>query len=292
MSKFELGDRVKTVEDFNNYGTHVNKGAVGTVIVKAGSQICVEFDKYINGHNGYYLKGSRLRNGRNGHCKWFLQEEGDLEKVNEKSDECIVIYRKDREVFALDKSTGKKAVAKCSPEDTFDFKVGAKLAFERLMTTTKIVKQDKYQVGDKVKIVDKFTPECFPNNEGYMDKYLGTVMTIEEVHPCWYKMKEDKGDSRQWNWYPDSIEGKVVEESEPNKVEEPFPNGTLVKMVENIFLDVKRDMLGKVVCKDTDGTYLVDFGFPYRGCHTGINNELKEPTGCYVNPYNMVKVVR
>ena len=125
-----------------------------------------------------------------------------------------------------------------------------------------------------------------------MDKYLGTVMTIEEVHSRWYNMKEDKGDYRQWNWYPDSIEGKVVEESELEEPVEPFPNGTLVKTVENIFLDVKRDMLGKVVYKDTDGTYLVDFGFPYRGCHKGINNELKEPTGVYVHPDDMVKVVR
>lgn len=225
----------------------------------------------------------------------YLDERYMVHQKQVKSDECIVIFRKDREVIALDKSTGKKAVAKCSPEDTFDFKVGAKLAFERLMTTSKIVKQDKYKVGDKVKIVDKFTPDCHPNSEGRMNKYLGTVMTIEKVFPGWYKMKEDKGDVRRWSWYPDSIEGKVVEESEYKKVEEPvepFPNGTLVKTVENIFLDVKRDMLGKVVYKDTDGTYLVDFGFPYRGCHKGIDNALKEPTGLYVHPDNMVKVVR
>ena len=44
----------------------------------------------------------------------------------------IVIYRRDRSVFALDKSTGKKAEAKCSPEDAFDFYTGAKIAFDRL----------------------------------------------------------------------------------------------------------------------------------------------------------------
>lgn len=57
-------------------------------------------------------------------------------KIIEFEDLCknntIVIYRKGNEVIALDKRTGKKAVAKCDPRDTFDFNIGAKLAFERL----------------------------------------------------------------------------------------------------------------------------------------------------------------
>lgn len=222
----------------------------------------------------------------------YLDERYIVPQKQVKSDECIVIFRKDREVFALDKSTGKKAVAKCSPEDTFDFKVGAKLAFERLMYVPKIVKQDKYQVGDKVKIVDKFTPDCHPNPEGYMNKYLGTVMTIEKVFPGWYKMKDDKGDVRQWSWYPDSIEGKVVEESEPKKVEEPvepFPNGTLVKIIKKLEYDVPEGALGKVVSKDTDGTYLIDFGVPYMSCHTG-RGELPKMTGLWLYPKHFERV--
>ena len=66
------------------------------------------------------------------HCEWIFGED-DLEPVNE----TIVIYRKDREVIAVDKVTGDKAIAKCSPEDTFDFNVGAKLAFDRLMNGNK-----------------------------------------------------------------------------------------------------------------------------------------------------------
>lgn len=46
--------------------------------------------------------------------------------------ECIVIYRNGSKTIALDKTTGKKAVAKCSKEDTYDFMTGAKLAFDRL----------------------------------------------------------------------------------------------------------------------------------------------------------------
>ena len=55
--------------------------------------------------------------------------------------ECIVIYRKYNDVIALDRSTGRKGIAKCSPEDKFDFGIGAKLAFERL-TRTNIVEPD------------------------------------------------------------------------------------------------------------------------------------------------------
>ena len=52
-----------------------------------------------------------------------------LEPVNE----CIVIYHKGNEVIALNKIDGSKAVAKCHPDDDFDFMVGAKLSFQRLV---------------------------------------------------------------------------------------------------------------------------------------------------------------
>lgn len=63
---------------------------------------------------------------------WFFKED-DLEPVNE----TIVIYRKDREVIAVDKTTGYKAIARCNPADEYDFHIGAKLAFERLMNSNK-----------------------------------------------------------------------------------------------------------------------------------------------------------
>lgn len=50
-----------------------------------------------------------------------------------KRNECIVIYRNSNEVVALNKATKEKAVAKCCPEDTFDFSVGARIAFDRLI---------------------------------------------------------------------------------------------------------------------------------------------------------------
>lgn len=67
--------------------------------------------------------------------RWYLFKE--VKATKSYYNETIVIYRKDNEVIALDKATGKKAIAKCSPEDTFDFNIGAKLAFERLMNGNK-----------------------------------------------------------------------------------------------------------------------------------------------------------
>lgn len=80
----------------------------------------------------------------------------NLEKVGS---ETIVIYRNDNKVVALDKSIGEKAEAKCNPADEFDFRTGAKLAFNRLMGED--VKPDngvrevkrKAKVGEYVKIV-------------------------------------------------------------------------------------------------------------------------------------------
>lgn len=67
----------------------------------------------------------------------------------------------------------------------------------------------KYNVGDKVKIVDKWTPECKANPYGFMDYWLGKTMTITDieiksVEITIYRMKEDNG---KWWWYEAAISG-------------------------------------------------------------------------------------
>lgn len=89
----------------------------------------------------------------------------------EKVDTTIVIYRKDNKVIALDKSTGEKAESNCNPADEFDFRTGAKLAFNRLMGED--VKPDngvrevkrKAKVGEYIKIVDAM-PWMIPYKNG------------------------------------------------------------------------------------------------------------------------------
>lgn len=89
----------------------------------------------------------------------FSVEEKCFDLVRKGNPETIVIYRKDNKVVALDKSTGKKAEANCNPDDEFDFRTGAKLAFNRLMGED--VKLDdvrevkrKAKVGEYIKVVD------------------------------------------------------------------------------------------------------------------------------------------
>lgn len=81
----------------------------------------------------------------------------------EKAKNVIVIYQKENQTIALNKETGKKAVAKCHPDDEFDFEIGAKLAFQRLVGGKKDEKDeilDSFIVSFK-KAVDSFVKGGF-----------------------------------------------------------------------------------------------------------------------------------
>lgn len=123
-SKFKVGDRVVTT-----CGVFaVEKGMVGTVVDFnwCAGHVLVKFDGWHNGHDG---RGNTASGKRyEGNACYYIPETL-LKKINE----TIILYRKDNRVIALDKSTGEKAEAICSPEDTFDFYIGAKLAFQRLL---------------------------------------------------------------------------------------------------------------------------------------------------------------
>lgn len=123
-SNFKVGDRVVTTGDV----FAVEKGMVGIVVdfYCLGGYVLVKFDGWHNGHDG---RGDTVSGKRyDGNACYYIPDVV-LKKVNE----TIVLYRKDNRVIAIDKSTGEIAEAICSPEDTFDFRTGAKLAFQRLM---------------------------------------------------------------------------------------------------------------------------------------------------------------
>lgn len=74
----------------------------------------------------------------------------------------VIIYRNGQDVIALDKETGEKAVAKCHPNDEFDFAIGAKIAFGRLYHSQDYISEGnkakckpKFQVGDRVRFIKK-----------------------------------------------------------------------------------------------------------------------------------------
>ena len=128
----------------------------------------------------------------------------------EKVDTTIVIYRKDNKVVALDKSTGEKAEAKCNPADEFDFRTGAKLAFNRLMGED--VKTDngvrevkrKAKVGEYIKIVDAKT---------YLIPYEnGEIFRVIDVDGAGCDV--ENSDKRCRTWHSEYV---VLENYKPEK---------------------------------------------------------------------------
>lgn len=131
----------------------------------------------------------------------------------EKVDTTIVIYRNDNKVIALDKSTGEKAEAKCNPADEFDFRTGAKLAFNRLMGED--VKPDngvrevkrKAKVGEYIKIVDA-KPFLIPYENGEIFRVIGVKNATCEV---------ENSVKRCHTWHSEYV---VLENYKPEKKDE------------------------------------------------------------------------
>lgn len=159
--KFKVGDRVKVKKDTVTLNRRT-VGKCGTVKELLTDNYCsVEFDEFVGGHdcNGF---------AKEGHGWNHAEDALDLVKTK---NETIVIYRNDNKVIALDKSTGEKAEAKCNPADEFDFRTGAKLAFNRLMgedvkpdNGVREVKREA-KVGEYIKIVDA-KPFLIPYENG------------------------------------------------------------------------------------------------------------------------------
>lgn len=94
----------------------------------------------------------------------------------------------------------------------------------------------KYNVGDRVRIIDDWSKgDDSQNHAGKMDKWLGKVMTINEVnveHNCYY-MKEDSGEAwhgslKGWKWNEVMIECKVEEEETDVFTYEDFKTGDII----------------------------------------------------------------
>ena len=111
-------------------------------------------------------------------CDWGLKE-SDVEKINN----TIVIYQKGNQTIALNKVTGEKAVAKCHPDEEFNFEVGANLAFQRLFGGKK---------DEKDETLDSFTV-TFKNA---VDSFVECGFTSEEaihiaIRLAWHVLKEE-----------------------------------------------------------------------------------------------------
>lgn len=96
---------------------------------------------------------------------YFLSYCMDMIKYPKESQN-IIIYQKGNKVIAKDKTTNKTGTAICSPEDEFNFNIGASIAFERLIgkgsidkarkvvNNAKEEKRKEIEIGNNVRIIN------------------------------------------------------------------------------------------------------------------------------------------
>lgn len=164
-----------------------------------------------------------------------------MDMIKHVKPQTIVIYQKDNRVIAKDKTTDRVAMAICSPEDEFNFNIGASIAFERLVgkdsidKARKIVedareeKRKKIKIGDSVRIIDankQATRDISFFRENHMDyefatkyRYCSPIPLIElednyEVVAIGYNSKGNEmcviRNKREWTiegYYLFSIDG-------------------------------------------------------------------------------------
>ena len=118
-----------------------------------GPNTCYSFNSGTYCDKIYYLT----------HNCYTIPEFSDFEWDNKNTKrKPVIIYRNGQDVIALDKETGEKAVAKCHPNDEFDFAIGAKIAFGRLYHSQDYISEGneakckpKFQVGDRVRCIKR-----------------------------------------------------------------------------------------------------------------------------------------
>lgn len=179
-SKFRAGNRVIN-NDFGA-GTVIGVGIWGSPLV--------EFDNARDGFhdgNGSEICGTK---GKKGHC-WYIKN------IKPLSNQAIVIYPKGLETIALlkeGKKIIKQATAKCNPSDTYDFNIGAKLAFQRLMgeeVTTGVMPYREVKrpakVGEWIKVVkSNFVPNSYKVGDIYRALEVNKYNQVRINDKCTY----------------------------------------------------------------------------------------------------------
>ena len=147
MAKFKVGDKVRRINGDNHCprsGYTVKDGEIGVVTA-------VHPKGWINLKFG----DVRVENFSNDSKNFVLVEAADARKIVITTDGKTTTAR-----LFNGKELVKKAEAKCSPGDKFDFMVGAELAMERLIDEKPV---NPFKVGDFVKIKRNDNDfHCFP----------------------------------------------------------------------------------------------------------------------------------
>lgn len=209
MEKFKVGDRVKVKSNANTINRRI-VGKIGTIKGFVCGKYAVEFDKKVS----TVSCGGLTKDG----FGWVCAEE----ILSIVKNETIVIYRNDQKVIALDKTTGKKAEAKCNPADEFDFNVGAKLAFQRLIgekpaanCAVREVKRNA-EIGEYIKIVNSYDVALGKDGKPFYKK--DDVFKVIGLIGIFKSPKIAEGYDKNGNiYFVDHSEYVVLENYEPKK---------------------------------------------------------------------------
>lgn len=190
-SKFKLGDRVVCISD-TAYA--FKKGETATVIGKYK-----DYDeRYLFKHD---IPNNDCHDGLDEEYEWGGHSENNdstssygrhFQLLSKESKEEIHITRKGNEVHAIYKKDGKlvkRSVAKCCPEDTFDFKIGAELALSRLYNNNDI-KENKLYNGYVLCVDNCNNPGLYTKGKiykfenGKLESDTGVLMSGCFGKPC------------------------------------------------------------------------------------------------------------
>ena len=169
--KFKIGDQVRVKKDLK---VHERRG---------GYQVTPQI---------YYMRGNTAIVTSIGECRSipFVQLDNKFlyfspEMLERVKPEKIVIYQNGNKVVAKNTANGKTAEARCNPSDDFDFNIGAKLAFERLVNSEP--EKPKYYSGKVVCIdarTDEFTKgRIYEVKNGRMKTDLPSIVESQAFSP-------------------------------------------------------------------------------------------------------------
>lgn len=222
--KYKVGDKV-IIRSWDDMKKQFGVDAAGDI----KSKCC--FVTYMRKYCGKEMTISRITRDGNYEMMngggWKFSEDTFEKKHSQK----IVITTDGTETLARLYEGGKvvkSATAKCSPKDAFDFNIGARLAFDRLLGEEK--KELKWRVvnrpakvGDYVRIIR----EIFSFNE------IGDILKVAKIHngtgiivkACDHPRDTDAHDNYEWCYLAEHYE--VIEPCTAEKKEEYY-NGKVV----------------------------------------------------------------
>ncbi len=162
MAKFKVGDKVEIL-DGSKIKNYVGGFAEGMYKYIGKTMEIAEINTMYEGRDAYFLKGSQ-----------FVWDERGLKLVTD-NDKKIVITTDGKTTTAKlydGKNVIKTAKTKCSPEDKFDFNLGATIALSRLTGyEKKIEKKLDWKAFKASKIAVKVTKDNFKDFVTQARKY-------------------------------------------------------------------------------------------------------------------------